>query len=163
MAKTNPSLTTTLRSVADEDLSIFFEHQLDPEASWMAAFTAKDPTDRQSFDAHWQKVLADKTITIRTILWHGEVAGSVLCHSWGGDPEVSYWLGKPYWGKGIATQALALFLQVVGDRPLYARVAKDNIPSIRVLEKNGFTLSGEGRWFSNARGKEISELVWELK
>jgi RimJ/RimL family protein N-acetyltransferase len=163
MAETNPSLKLHLRQVADEDLNIFFEQQLDPEANWMAAFTAKDPTDRQSFDAHWQKVLADKSITIRTILWHGEVVGSVLCHSWDGDPEVSYWLGKPYWGKGIATQALALFLQVVCDRPLYARVAKDNIPSIRVLEKNGFTLSGEGKWYSNARGKEIAELVWQLK
>jgi RimJ/RimL family protein N-acetyltransferase len=110
----------------------------------MAAFTAKDPTDRQAFDAHWEKILADKGITILTILYDGKVAGSVLCHAWGGEPEISYWLGRKFWGKGIATQGLALFLDVVTARPLYARVVKDNIASIRVLEKNRFELSGEG-------------------
>ena len=153
---------TRLREAAHDDLRIFFEQQLNPEANWMEAFTAKDPADRGAFDAHWKKILADKGITIRTILYDGQVAGSVLCHSWGGEPEISYWLGREYWGKGIATQSLALFLQVVTRRPLTARVAKDNIASIRVLEKNGFTLTGEGKWFSNARGKEVDELVWVL-
>ena len=152
-----------LRLVTRDDLPIFFEQQLDPEANWMAAFTAKDPTDRVAYDAHMEKVLADQGITIRTILYDGQVAGSVLCHSWDGQPELSYWLGKEFWGKGIATQALALFLQVLATRPLTARVVKDNIASIRVLEKNGFELSGEGKWFSNARGKEMDELVWVRK
>jgi RimJ/RimL family protein N-acetyltransferase len=148
--------------VIDSDLPVFFKQQLDPEANDMAAFTAKDPTDRQAFDLHWGRILADPGITIRTILFDGQVAGSVLCHAWGGDPEISYWLGREYWGKGIATQGLRLFLNLVTERPLYARVARDNLASIRVLEKNGFTLSGEGRWFSNARGMEIDELVWVL-
>ena len=87
----------------------------------------------------------------------------MLCHAWGGEPEISYWLGREFWGKGIATQALGLFLQVVTSRPLTARVAKDNLASIRVLEKNGFELDGEGKWFSNARGMEIDELVWVRK
>ena len=84
----------------------------------------------------------------------------MLCHSWDGDPELSYWLGKEFWGRGIATQALALFLDVVSVRPVYARVAKDNVGSIRVLEKNGFELKEQGKWYSNARGKEVDELVW---
>ena len=149
-----------LRSISPNDIPIFFEQQLDPEANWMAAFTAKDPSDRQAFDAHWEKILADNGITIRTILADGAVVGSVLCHAWGGEPEISYWLGREFWGKGIATTALALFLDVVDVRPLFARVAKDNAASIRILEKNGFELSGEGMWFSNARGKEIEELIW---
>jgi RimJ/RimL family protein N-acetyltransferase len=64
---------------------------------------------------------------------------------------------------GIATKALTLFLQVVDVRPLFARVVKDNIGSFRVLEKNGFELSGEGKWYSNARGREVEELVWVVK
>ena len=152
-----------LREVSSDDLPIFFEQQLDPEANWIAAFTAKDPTDRAAFDAHWAKLLADKGITIRTILYDAQVAGSVLCHGWGGELEVSYWLGKEFWGKGIATQALGLFLQEVTTRPLAARVAKDNQASIRVMEKNGFELTGDGKWFSNARGMEIDELVWVKK
>ena len=149
-----------LREMTRDDLPIFFEQQLDQEANYMAAFTAKDPTDRQAFDMHWEKILADQGITTRTILYDGQVAGSVLCHAWGGEPEISYWLGKEFWNRGIATQGLALFLDVVSVRPLYARVAKDNIASIRVLEKNGFALSREGKWYSNARGKEVDELVW---
>jgi RimJ/RimL family protein N-acetyltransferase len=152
-----------LHEMIREDLPIFFEQQLDPEANWMAAFTAKDPTDRQAFNRHWDKVLADQAITIRTILYDGELAGSVLCNAWGGEHEISYWLGKEFWGKGIATHGLALFLDVVTIRPLYARVAKDNLGSIQVLEKNGFELSGEGKWYSYSRGKEIEELVWALK
>jgi RimJ/RimL family protein N-acetyltransferase len=112
---------------------------------------------------HWEKILADKGITVRTIVYGGKVAGSVLCHAWGGEPEISYWLGKEFWGMGIATRALELFLKAVEVRPLYARVAKDNIGSIRVLEKNSFGLSGEGKWYSNARGKEIEELVWVMR
>lgn len=142
-----------LREMTRDDLPIFFEQQLDQEANYMAAFTAKNPTNRQAFDVHWGKILADKGITIRTILYDDQVAGSVLCHAWGGEPEISYWLGKEFWNRGIATQGLALFLDVMTVRPLYARVAKDNIASIRVLEKNGFSLSGEGNGIQMLGGK----------
>jgi RimJ/RimL family protein N-acetyltransferase len=147
------------RDVTDDDLPHFFEHQLDAEANWMAAFTARDPKDRAAFTAHWRKILADESITIKTILYEGEVAGHILCHSWFGEPEVSFWLGKAYWGKSIATQALTAFLNEVQTRPLYARVATDNIASRRVLEKCGFVVTGEDRGFSNARGVEVEEVV----
>ena len=41
-----------LRNVVNDDLPLFFEYQLDPEASYMAAFTAKDPTNQEAFRAH---------------------------------------------------------------------------------------------------------------
>jgi RimJ/RimL family protein N-acetyltransferase len=150
-----------LRSVEQNDLPVFFEQQLDPDANRMAAFTAKDPYDRKAFDEKWKKILSDETITIRTILFNGEVAGHVVCHSWFGDPEVSYWIGKEYWGNGIATRALALLLEELKDRPLYARVAKDNTGSVRVLEKCGFVLSGSDKGFANARGEEVEEFVYK--
>jgi RimJ/RimL family protein N-acetyltransferase len=89
-----------LRDVREDDLDIFFEQQLDPEATYMAAFTAKDPADREAFNAHWSKILGDESITIQTILYRGQVAGHILSHAWFGDPEVSYWLGKEFWGVG---------------------------------------------------------------
>jgi GNAT superfamily N-acetyltransferase len=82
---------------------------------------------------------------------------------WSGKPEVSYWLGREFWGKGIATTALRLFLSVVAVRPLYARAARDNAASIRVLEKCGFTIAGSARGFANARGAEVEEMVLVLK
>jgi RimJ/RimL family protein N-acetyltransferase len=148
-----------LREVREGDLEIFFEQQLDRDALYMAAFTSKDPADREAFQEHWGKILGDESITIRTILYQGRIAGHILSHAWFGDPEVSYWLGREFWGKGIASRALEEFLGVIEQRPLYARVAKDNVASLRVLEKCGFKVSGEDRGFSNARGQEVEEYI----
>lgn len=152
-----------LRDVVNTDLPYFFEFQLDQEANYMAAFTAKDPTDREAFIAHWKKILADETTINKTIVCNGQVAGSVSSYEEAGKPEVTYWLGKEYWGQGIATWALGEFLtQYNRTRPIYARVAKDNLRSRRVLEKCGFTVIGESRGFANARGQEIEEFILEL-
>lgn len=152
-----------LRDVQETDLPIFFQQQQDPDAIYMAAFTAKDPTDRDAFDVHWTKIRADEKVAIKTILYNNEVAGSVLKYEMFGEPEVSYWIGKPFWGKGIATEALRQHLRLQTIRPLYARAAKDNIGSIRVLEKCGFIITGEDKGFANARGAEIEEYVLTLQ
>ena len=152
-----------LRDVMEADLPIFFAQQSDPDAIYRAAFTAKDPTDRNAFDAHWNRILADATVIIRTIILDDQVVGSVLSYEESGKPEVSYWLGKEYWGRGLATRALADFLAHVNlTRPIYARFAKDNIASCRVLEKCEFILIGETRGFANARGAQIAERVLVL-
>jgi RimJ/RimL family protein N-acetyltransferase len=91
------------------------------------------------------------------------VAGYVLVHSWFGNPEITYWLGREYWGKGIATRALGQFLAQVVTRPLYGRAAKDNIASIRVMEKCGFTHTDEDKGFANARGEMVEEVILILK
>ena len=130
----------------------------------MAAFTTKDPANREAFTAHWNRIRSDPTVIIQTIVCAGNVAGSVLSYEEDGRPEVSYWLGREYWGRGIATWALGEFLRVVnGKRPMYARVAKDNLASRRVLEKCGFVVIAEERGFANARGMEIEEQLLELK
>ena len=128
----------------------------------MAAFTRVDPGNREDFNAHWEKIRKSDTVFIRTIIYNGEIAGSVLSYEDEGRPEVSYWIGKAYWGKGIATRALEEFLANVNKtRPIYARVAKDNFGSRRVLEKCGFDIIAKSIGFANARGAEISELLYE--
>jgi RimJ/RimL family protein N-acetyltransferase len=152
-----------LRDIEADDLLIFFEQQLDQEANYMAAFTAKDPTNQEAYIAHWHRNLADKTTINKTVVFDGQVVGSVSSYENDGKPEVTYWLGKEYWGKGIATRALREFLaQHNKTRPIYARIAKDNLGSRRVLEKCGFTIIGESRGFANARGQEIEEFLLEL-
>jgi RimJ/RimL family protein N-acetyltransferase len=152
----------TLRAVTDDDLPIFFEQQLDPQANWMAAFTSKDPNDRAAFFAKWSRIRADENTLIRTIIYEGQVAGSVLSYVSEGEPEVSYWLGREFWGKGIATQALAAFLQIQTARPIYARVARDNLASLRVLRRCGFEITGEDKGFANGRGEEVEEYALTL-
>jgi RimJ/RimL family protein N-acetyltransferase len=153
----------SLREVLEADLPIFFAYELDPDARAMAAFTSKDPANREAFMAHWHQILADPTTIIRTIVVDGQVAGSVSSYHDNGHPEVTYWLGKHFWGNGLATRALNAFLAHANPtRPIYARAAKDNIGSLRVLEKCGFRVIGENRGFANARGKEIEEFLLEL-
>lgn len=152
-----------LREVFDGDLPIFYEYQKEPEAVFMAAFTAKDPSDRGAFDAFWARIRASAKVIIRTIVSEDQVVGSVLSYEDEGRPEVSYWIGKEYWGQGLATRALRKFLAEVDTRrPMYARAAKDNIGSLRVLEKCGFTAIREEWGFANARGEQIAELVFVL-
>lgn len=153
------SNTVQLRDVTVADLPFFFEHQLDPDANRMAAFTAENPADREAFDANWEKRMAHETVISKTILYEGQVAGNVVSFHFLGQPTIGYWLGKDYWGKGIATKAVAEFLRHIEARPLYARVAKDNIASRRVLEKCGFRICGEDKGFANARGMEIEEFI----
>lgn len=155
--------TLILREVSKDDLPVLFEYQREPEAAHMAAFTPRDPADRDAFMEHWAKVLADDSVIKRTILVDGEVVGSIVSFEWEGKPEVGYWLGREYWGKGIATRALKEFLSIVTTRPLYAAAARDNAASIRVLEKCGFTVTGYGKGFANARGEEIEEALLVLR
>jgi RimJ/RimL family protein N-acetyltransferase len=147
-----------LRNVTESDLPIFFEQQLDPDATTMAAFPARD---REAFMAHWAKILANNSVIVKTILFDGQVAGNIVGFEMDGKREVGYWIGKEYWGKGIATKALAAFLDHVQTRPLYAYVAKHNIGSRRVLEKCGFTVEGEDK-FSNASGEVVEQFVLKL-
>lgn len=151
-----------LRDVEKTDLLFFFENQKDPDANHMAAFTVKDPANLTAFIDHWGKILVDKTVTIKTIVFNGSVAGHILIYEQSGEQEISYWIGKAYWGKGLATNALSQLLSETKTYPLYARAAKDNIASIRVLEKCGFTIIGDDKGFSNARGEEIEELILKL-
>jgi RimJ/RimL family protein N-acetyltransferase len=129
-----------LRDVRGGDLPTFFENQLDPEANRIGGFT---PRDREAFMEHWAKVLADETVIKKTVLFEGQVAGNVVSFEKSGKREVGYWIGRKYWGKGVATRALSQFLDQVTTRPLYAVVARDNVASIRVLEKCGFRVSNE--------------------
>ncbi|MCB0079515.1 MAG: GNAT family N-acetyltransferase [Caldilineaceae bacterium] len=157
------TLMLELRDVVADDLPVFFQQQLDPDAIYMAAFTAKDPTDHDAFMARWQRILSNPTVVIKTILVNGQIAGSVSTYKETGTPEVTYWLGKAYWGKGIATRALTEFLAKVQPmRPLRARVAKDNLASLRVLQKCGFTIVGEDKGFANARNAETEEYLLTL-
>jgi RimJ/RimL family protein N-acetyltransferase len=129
-----------LRDVAEADLPIFFEHQLDPVAARMADFPSRE---REPFMAHWAKILGDATIITQSILVEGQVAGNIVSWAEGDAREVGYWIGRPFWGQGVATAALVALLGHVTARPLRAHVAKHNIASRRVLEKCGFTLCGE--------------------
>ena len=150
-----------LREVHDSDLPVFFRQMNDPEALHMAAFTPKDPADRDAFEAHWKRIRASQDV-IRTVLADGDVVGSAAVYGEPGEREVTYWIDRAYWGRGIATAALRELVAQVPERPLYARAAADNAGSLRVLEKCGFRVTARACGYANARGAEIDEFVLTL-
>jgi RimJ/RimL family protein N-acetyltransferase len=131
-----------LRPVTISDIPILFEQQLEPEAVAMSAYPSKD---RGEFMRHWEGILKNRAIVARTIIYKERIAGHIICWKEGKyEQQVGYWIGKQFWGRGIATSALQEFVSEVKIRPLYAIVANHNPASKRVLEKNGFALLDEG-------------------
>jgi RimJ/RimL family protein N-acetyltransferase len=148
-----------LRSVEDRDLEVFFAHQADPEAVEMAAFPARD---KDQFAAHWAKLRGDATLVVRTIVADGLVAGNIGSWQENGQQLLGYWVGREFWGRGVATQALALLVNDLSIRPLYAHVAMHNAGSIRVLEKCGFWRDRAEEAKATATDDGIEEFIYVL-
>ena len=151
-----------LRPVEDGDLDALFEQMRDPEGVRMAAFTPQDPDDRDAFDAHMARVRSSPGITMRAVTCDGRLAGTIASFPAGGQIEITYWIDRAVWGKGIATRALALLLDLVTARPLHARAASDNAGSLRVLHKCGFRAAGTETSFAAGRNEDIEETILRL-
>lgn len=151
-----------LRPTQLSDLDILFQFQTDKEGGYLAAFMPKDPTDKNAYLEKFTKLLSDPTVNNRTIMLDNSIVGSIASFMMQGDREITYWIDRKYWGKGIATKALKQFLLIETIRPIFGRVAFDNFGSQKVLEKCGFTKIGTDRGFANARQEEIEEFIYRL-
>ncbi|MCW3463938.1 GNAT family N-acetyltransferase [Chitinophaga nivalis] len=152
----------TLTITEKDDLNTFFQFQLDKEANYLAAFTAKDPSDKNAYIEKYSKFLFDPTIHMCTISVNDEIVGSIAKFMMEGEAEITYWIDRKYWGQGIGTMALQDFLKIEKIRPIRGRVAFDNYGSQKVLEKCGFVKTGTDRGFANARQAEIEEFIYKL-
>jgi RimJ/RimL family protein N-acetyltransferase len=160
--RSTPVADVALRPIDDSDLDALFDQMRDPESVQMAAFTAKDPNDREAFDTHMSKVRASADGTLRAVTRGGRLVGSIASFVMDGDTEITYWIDRSAWGQGVASRALALLLDTVAVRPLYARAASDNVGSLKVLTRAGFTTIGTEVSYANARSAEIEETVLRL-
>ena len=156
------SINIELRPTNLEDLETLFKFQLDKDANYLAAFTAKDPTDKTAYIKKHSKLLLDQTITQKTIYLDHKIVGSVTKFIINSNAEITYWIDKNYWNKGIATKALKLFLSLENTRPIFGRVAYNNLGSKKVLENCNFIKIGTENGFSNARQKTIREFIYRL-
>ena len=152
----------TLIVTEKNDLNAFFQFQLDKEANYLAAFTAKDPNDKTAYLEKYTKLLTEPTVNMRTIKVNDVIAGSVSKFVMENAAEITYWIDRNFWGQGVATTALKEFLKTEQIRPIYGRVAFDNYGSQKVLEKCGFVKIGKDRGFANARQSEIEEYIYKL-
>jgi RimJ/RimL family protein N-acetyltransferase len=149
----------TLRPVTEADLPVLYEHQRDPVSVHMAAFPSRD---REEFEAHWTRILTDPSVVARAILLKDRLAGFVAIFGEPEERQVGYWIGREFWGKGIATRALAALLEEAPERPLFAHVAKHNVGSIRVLERCGFAVVGEDAATPGPDGEVVEDWILKL-
>lgn len=153
---------TRLRTVEDADLDRIFEWQRDPDAVAMAAFTSADPSDREAFDAHYRRILADPDCTVLAIDVDGVLVGTIGSFTMEGEREITYWIDPSRWGQGMASMALEAFLEVETTRPLFAWVAEHNIASGKVLARAGFVRIGSDSGYAAGVGREVTEYIYRL-
>ena len=108
-----------LREVRDGDLPAIYAFQNDPDSVAMVGIGTRD---RAEFDAHWARIRADPDTTLRTVTSDDDVAGWAVVFALNGRRMAGYWLGREFWGRGVASAALTLLLAEVGERPLWATV-----------------------------------------
>jgi RimJ/RimL family protein N-acetyltransferase len=126
----------TLRDVVADDIGVFHRHQSDPLSVEMAQVP---PRDEAAYRARWSRLLADETVDTRTIVVDGAIAGHVMSFDRDGVRELGYWLGREFWGRGIAGAAVQQYLGLELQRPLFAIVAEHNAASRRILSRCGFS------------------------
>lgn len=152
----------TLRQTIVQDLETLFSFQLDKEGGYLAAFMPKGHTDKTAYIDKYTKLLNDPTVNNQTIILDNKIVGSIAKFVMFGDNELTYWIDKQFWGKGIASSALKKLLTIENSRPIFGRVAFDNFGSQKVLEKCGFVKVGTDKGFANARQAEIEEFIYKL-
>jgi ribosomal-protein-alanine N-acetyltransferase len=151
-----------LRPTQSTDLDTLFAFQLDQEGGYLAAFMPKDYDNREAYIQKHLRFLDDLSVHGQTIWLNETIVGSIAKFILHGNAEITYWIERRFWGQGIATKALQIFLTLENSRPLYARVACDNYGSQQVLEKNGFQRKGSDRGFASARQMEIEEFIYRI-
>jgi RimJ/RimL family protein N-acetyltransferase len=149
-----------LRPVEPGDLPRVYEMQLDPESNRMAATI---PRTGEAFDSHWAKVMVDPGCTAMAVLLGEALVGTISCFPADGEDHVGYWIDRAHWGKGIVSRALALLLQEVTKRPLFATAATSNSASLRVLQKCGFVVERVRHAPATDRYPECEEAVLVLR
>lgn len=148
----------SLRPVRDTDVPIFFIYQRDPESLILSGVT---PRDHDAFVQHWRSLLDNPSVLVRAVLAGDALAGNVMSFDYRGRREVGYWLGREFWGRGIASAALAEFLTIERTRPVFGAVATHNAPSFRVLQKCGFRPCSE--LDESSPGETVKRLMFELR
>lgn len=151
-----------LRDLDDDDLDAVFEMMRDPDAVGMVAFTAAEPGDRAAFDAWISRERASGTVSYLVVTENGGFAGTAAAFTVDRDREVSLWLARHAWGRGIATAALRLLISHEAERPLYARAAAHNARWIGALTASGFTEVSRNVAFAPGLGREAEEIVFAL-
>ena len=142
-----------LRPWLESDAEALFKYASDPEvgphAGWPPHKNVKESLEiiRTLFhnDTTWAIVLKETDEPVGAIGYGPSCECNLPARE--DEPLIGYWVGKPYWNQGICTEALQLMLNHIskstGIPSLISGHFTDNPASGRVMEKCGFTPTGE--------------------
>ncbi|MDX2308786.1 MAG: GNAT family N-acetyltransferase [Hyphomicrobium sp.] len=134
----------------------------------VARMTARIPYPYTEYDArHWLSGI-DQGEFVRAVDYQGELIGLVgFTKNPDRSAEIGYWIGKPWWGHGFATEAAGALVNYCFQSARIPRLIGahfiDNPASARVIEKLGFRCIGSSSAFCQARGHDVQALVYERK
>jgi RimJ/RimL family protein N-acetyltransferase len=138
----------------------------DPDIARMTA-RIPHPYGLEDADGFIARVRRDEAKVFAIQPYGGPLAGVIGFQDDGAAPEMGYWLGRPFWGRGYATEAGRGLLDWAerrwGKRALRSGHFSDNPASGRVLDKLGFLYTGEvQKRASLARGEPVDTrmMVW---
>ena len=140
----------TLRRFRDTDRDALVVLADNPRVSRFLADRFPDPYTLADAEAWLATTATEVRVCNFAVEWQGRLVGGAglipLADVYSGTAEIGYWLGEPYWGKGLATRAVALLAAYALDELLFIRlqanVFAENSASMRTLEKNGFVREG---------------------
>jgi len=157
-ADTNTESIVDLRPLESADLGAVFALQHEKEGALLAGVEG-DFVDEETFRTKMEADILAQTgkATIFALMADGKMAGYIGCFQGpSGIWQLSYWLAQVFWGRGIATAALAQLLKAlppaVLGQPIYAAVIDGNVASVRLLEKFGFIAYKKRAFRSAAHG-----------
>ena len=110
----------------------------------------------------------DASEFVRAVVHEGALVGAVgYVEDEGNSAEIGYWIGKPYWGHGFATEAatrlVAHCFETEKRKQLTCCHFVDNLASKRVIAKLGFKLVGPCQTWCEARNERIAALQYERR
>ena len=157
-----------LRPWVDSDAEALFRYASDPDvgarAGWAPHQSVEESLEiiRTVFhnDTTWAIVLKETGEPIGAM-------GYMLQYEWSvpsreNEPMVGYWVGKPYWNRGICTEALRLMLDYIRKQDNYPSLFcthyEDNQASGRVMEKCGFYPTGDITYDENSISGEVKPM-----
>ncbi len=140
-------MNITLSPRTEEAVKIFFAAAQKPEIKAFLPLKAKSVDE--ALEDYRETLLPSAASFGRIIKADGIYIGDVWCYCIDNNEIPNAMLSfcifdTSYWRKGIASKAVSLFLKEAADRYELSSVGaftySDNLPSIGVLEKNGFSL-----------------------
>jgi RimJ/RimL family protein N-acetyltransferase len=141
----------------------------DPYVARYLGHVFPQPYTRADAERWLREQSATDTLRNFAIEANGELAGGIGfiigTGERAGTAALGYWLGRRFWGRGIATEAVQTVTQWAFDalrlRRVWANVMDPNVASARVLEKAGFSLEARMRdAISDRRGVVHDELIY---